>query len=98
MVQKYIDRWCCTVYKWCKLINGAQHLYQIQVRKRKPVRSPKLLWELDLKVEIDSSEWDKSFVNSSKATNVVRDFQYRVINRVLTTKICTNLPTVFVLQ
>ena len=27
MPQLSADSWCSTIYKWCKLINGAQHKY-----------------------------------------------------------------------
>ena len=36
------DKWCSTVYKWCKFINGAQHIQQENIDRDEVMSSPLL--------------------------------------------------------
>ena len=69
--------------------NRTRYFYSSLVMLKKSPQAVKEIWERDLGIHISSEEWSIMWIGIFKSTNSVklRDFQYRILNRILTTNL-----------
>ena len=70
-----------------KVKSLTKRCYWEKIEKRKPTQTQRILWEKDLEITITEEEWKNMYIKTFGITNdtKIRYFQYRVINRILTT-------------
>ena len=63
--------------------------YKQTILKRNLQQAHKVIWEKELNIVIETDKWNSYFSDICKITNSVqlRDFHYRIINRILTTNV-----------
>ena len=72
---------------------ASKYLYWQQISRKHPTNtSLKLLWEKYLQMLFDQDEWTKCLLSPFNATiaTKLRNFQYRLVNRILTTNTTRN--------